>query len=63
MSAKKKTVWFEVEEGESIEDCLKRLAAAGYRVAGRMEEPVFMEKDGEYVPIRQLIKFKGILDE
>lgn len=63
MSTKKKTVWFEVEEGESIEDCLQRLAAAGYRVAGRMEEPIFMEKDGEYVPIRQVIKFKGILDE
>jgi hypothetical protein len=63
MSAKKKTVWFEVEEGESIDDCLNRLAASGYRVAGRMEEPVFMEKDGEYVPIRQLIKFKGILNE
>ncbi|MCM3711459.1 NETI motif-containing protein [Sporosarcina luteola] len=63
MSTKKKTVWFEVGEGETIDDCLQRLAAEGYRVAGRMEEPVFMEKDGEYVPIRQVIKFKGILDE
>ncbi|MCG7345623.1 NETI motif-containing protein [Sporosarcina sp. ACRSL] len=63
MSTKKKTVWFEVQEDESIEDCLNRLSDAGYRVAGRMEEPVFMEKDGEYVPIRQVIKFKGILDE
>lgn len=63
MSAKKKTVWFEVAEGESIAECLQRLSAEGYRVAGRMEEPVFMEKDGEYVPIRQVIKFKGILEE
>ncbi|MFC5603868.1 NETI motif-containing protein [Sporosarcina koreensis] len=63
MSAKKKTVWFEVAEGESIEECLQRLSAEGYRVAGRMEEPVFMEKDGEYVPIRQVIKFKGVLEE
>lgn len=63
MSTKKKTEWFEVAEGESIEECLQRLTAAGYRVAGRMEEPVFMDKDGEYVPIRQVIKFKGILDE
>ena len=63
MSTKKKTVWFEVEEGESIDECLQRLAAAGYRVAGRKEEPVFVEKNGEFVPIRQVIKFKGILDE
>ncbi|WP_262177023.1 NETI motif-containing protein [Saccharococcus sp. Marseille-Q5394] len=63
MSTKKKTVWFEVGEDETIDDCLRRLAAEGYRVAGRMEEPVFMEKDGEYVPIRQVIKFKGILEE
>lgn len=63
MSTKKKTVWFEVGEGESIDECLQRLAAAGYRVAGRMEEPIFAEKDGEYVPIRQVIKFKGILGE
>lgn len=63
MSTKKKTVWFEVGEGESIDECLQRLAAAGYRVAGRMEEPLFEEKNGEYVPIRQVIKFKGILDE
>ena len=63
MSTKKKTVWFEVQEGESIDECLQRLATAGYRVAGRIEEPVFMEKDGEFVPIRQVIKFKGILDE
>jgi hypothetical protein len=52
-----------VQEGESIDECLQRLATAGYRVAGRMEEPVFMEKDGEFIPIRQVIKFKGILDE
>ncbi|MCG3086417.1 NETI motif-containing protein [Sporosarcina cyprini] len=60
---RKKTVWFEVEEGETIEECLNRLAAAGYTVAGRKEEPVFMEKDGAYIPVRQVIKFKGILNE
>lgn len=63
MNAKKKTVWFEVEEEETINDCLQRLSAAGYSVAGRKEEPVFQEVDGEYVPIRQIIKFKGILSE
>lgn len=63
MSSKKKTVWFEVEEGETIAECLQRLSAAGYSVAGRKEEPVFKEEAGEYVPIRQIIKFKGILSE
>ncbi|MBB4825556.1 hypothetical protein HNO89_002790 [Sporosarcina luteola] len=60
---RKKTVWFEVEEGETIEACLQRLANAGYSVAGRKEEPIFIEKDGAYVPVRQVIKFKGILNE
>ena len=61
--SRKKTVWFEVEEDETIEDCLNRLAAAGYMVAGRKEEPVFMEQNGEYIPVRQVIKFKGIINE
>lgn len=59
----KKTVWFEVGEEESIDDCLKRMAADGYTVAGRKEEPLFTEMNGQYVPVRQLIKFKGILTE
>lgn len=63
MSSKKKTVWFEVDEGESIGDCLQRLSAAGYSVAGRKEEPIFQEVDGKYVPIRQVIKFKGVISE
>ena len=61
--SRKKTVWFEVEEKETIENCLKRIADEGYLVAGRKEEPLFAEVNGEYVPIRQLIKFKGILIE
>ena len=60
--SKKKTVWFEVQDGESIEDCLNRMVAEGYMVAGRKEEPLFEEVNGEYIPIRQLIKFKGILN-
>ena len=59
--SKKKTVWFDVEEEETIDDCLKRMAAEGYTVAGRKEEPLFTELNGEYVPVRQVIKFKGIL--
>lgn len=61
MSTQKKTVWFEVEQGESIETCLERMAAQGYIAAGRKEEPLFEEIEGKYVPIRQVIKFKGIL--
>lgn len=60
--SQKKTVWFEVGEKESIDDCLKRMAAEGYTVAGRKEEPLFTEENGQYVPVRQLIKFKGVLD-
>ncbi len=56
----KKTVWFEVGEEESIDDCLKRMAEDGYTVAGRKEEPLFTEVNGQYVPVRQLIKFKGV---
>ncbi|MFS0577508.1 NETI motif-containing protein [Sporosarcina sp. 179-K 3D1 HS] len=60
---KKKTVWFEVAADETIEECLERMASEGYVVAGRKEEPVFTEVDGEYVPVRQRIQFKGILNK
>jgi hypothetical protein len=56
---KKKTVWFEVEENETIDDCLKRMQEQGYMPMGRREEPVFQEVNGEIVPIRQIIQFKG----
>lgn len=57
----KKTVWFEVEEDETVELCLARMAQAGYAPTGRKEEPLFQELNGELVPIRQIIKFKGTL--
>lgn len=57
----KKTVWFEVEENEQVADCLERMEKEGYAIAGRREEPLFQEIDGEIVPVRQIIKFKGIL--
>ena len=56
----KKTVWFEVQEDESVEACLERMKQEGYMPAGRKEEPVFEERNGQPVPVRQLIKFKGI---
>lgn len=56
---KKKTVWFEVKEHESIDACLTRMKSEGYVPTGRREEPVFQEVNGEIVPIRQIIQFKG----
>ncbi|MET0785571.1 MAG: NETI motif-containing protein [Paenisporosarcina sp.] len=56
---KRKTVWYEVEEHETIDECLERMKSEGYMPMGRREEPVFQEVDGEIVPIRQIIQFKG----
>lgn len=55
----KNTVWFEVEEHESISECLDRMKAEGYAAVGRKEEPLFKEIGGQPVPIRQIVKFKG----
>lgn len=59
--SQKKTIWFEVMENESIEECLQRISEAGYHVIGKKEEPLFQEVNGEITPIRQIIKFKGNL--
>lgn len=55
----KKTIWFEVQEHETMEDCLNRMKEEGYMAVGRKEEPLFEEINGEPVPVRQIIKFKG----
>ncbi|KIL46992.1 NETI motif-containing protein [Jeotgalibacillus campisalis] len=59
--------WFEVEEHETIEDCLKRMSDLGYMPVKRMEEPIFKEiKEGSSVknePIRQRIRFQGVKNE
>lgn len=55
----KKTVWFQVEEHETMEACLERMKKEGYMPVGRKEEPLFEERDGQAIPIRQIIKFKG----
>lgn len=57
----KKQVWYEVEENETIEQCLDRMNKDGYMPFGRKEEPVFHIVDGEPTYLRQKIKFKGIL--
>ena len=47
-----------MEDEETIEDCLKRMAAEGYTVAGRKEEPLFAEVNGEYVPYGKSLSSK-----
>ena len=59
----KKQVWYEVEENETIEQCLERMNKDGYMPFGRKEEPVFHIVDGEPTYLRQKIKFKGVLIE
>ncbi|WP_088103334.1 NETI motif-containing protein [Halalkalibacter urbisdiaboli] len=65
--AKKKKLKFNVEDNETISDCLNRMEKEGYQPVRRMEEPVFEEKkvngQVEYVPIKQRISFEGILKE
>ncbi|TMU84780.1 NETI motif-containing protein [Bacillus sp. BHET2] len=59
----KKKLLFEVQDKETIADCLDRMKEMGYTPVRRMEKPVFEEqKEGkktEYVPIRQAIVFEG----
>ena len=62
-SLAKKQVWYEVQENETIEQCLDRMKKEGYMPFGRKEEPVFEEINGEPVYLRQKIQFKGILSE
>ena len=61
MSKKKKM--FEVEENETIAQCLERMQKEGYMPVRRMEEPIFKEeiKEGkkEYLPIGRKIRFEG----
>lgn len=59
----KKQIWFEVEESETIEQCLERMKKAGYMPFGRKEEPIFHLVNGEPTYLRQKILFKGILLE
>jgi hypothetical protein len=56
---------FAVETGESISDCLDRMAKEGYTPVRRMEEPVFHEvkRNGRLEPEvkEQRIIFEGKL--
>ncbi|WP_175986573.1 NETI motif-containing protein [Bacillus sp. Marseille-Q1617] len=59
----KKKLLFEVQENETISDCLDRMKEAGYMPVRRMEKPVFEERKyggkTDVVPVRQTIVFEG----
>lgn len=63
----KKKMQFEVQENETIEQCLDRMKQQGYSPIKRIERPVFQEvkNDGEinYEPIGRKIVFEGQLME
>lgn len=61
MAKQQKQIWFEVQENETIEQCLERMRKEGYMAMGRREEPIFHMVDGEPVVLRQKIEFKGII--
>ncbi|MEG0260542.1 MAG: NETI motif-containing protein [Lysinibacillus sp.] len=56
----KKQMWYEVEENETIEQCLERMKRDGYMAVGRKEEPMFHLVNGEPTYLRQKIKFKAV---
>lgn len=63
----KKKIQFEVQENETIEQCLERMKHEGYAPIRRIEKPIFQEvKNGSetiYEPIGRQIVFEGKLIE
>ena len=57
----KRQIWYEVEENESIEDCLTRMRQDGFIAVGRKEEPIFHLVNGEPTYLRQKIQFKAMV--
>ncbi|MCA1022095.1 NETI motif-containing protein [Halobacillus litoralis] len=55
---------FEVQENETIDDCLDRMKKQGYMPVRRMEEPIFREeiRNGEKVmePVGKMIVFQAV---
>lgn len=64
---KPKKKMFELQENESIHECLDRMKLEGYHAVKRIEKPIFqeVENDGkmEYTPIDRQIVFEGRLTE
>jgi hypothetical protein len=64
MSKGKKKMLFEVQENETIDQCLERMKKEGYTPVRRIEKPIFQEvKTGDeiqYEPIGRQIVFEAI---
>lgn len=65
MTSKKKI--YEVEENETVSDCLDRIKKDGYMPVKRIEKPIFQEKVEEggvsYEPVARKIVFEARLGE
>lgn len=61
MPEKPKKKKFKVEETENLSECLERMRTEGYSPVRRMEQPVFIEKNGERIVDHQEIIFEGRL--
>ena len=63
--AKPKKQRFELQDNESISECLERMKREGYFPIKRTEKPIFkeVENDGqtEYIPVARQIIFEGKL--
>jgi hypothetical protein len=63
----KRKMQFEVQENETIEQCLDRMKQQGYTPVRRMEKPIFQEvKNGNetnYKPVGRQIVFEGKIIE
>jgi NETI protein len=68
MSKEKKKMNFEVQENETIEECLERIKKLGYVPTRRTEKPIFQEvikgSETAYEPVgRQIIFEAKIIDK
>lgn len=63
----KKKMQFEVQDNESIDDCLERMKKMGYVPIRRTEKPIFQEvvngKETSYEPVGRQIVFEAVLNE
>jgi hypothetical protein len=67
MSKGKKKMQFEVQDNETIDDCLERIKNQGYVPIRRTEKPIFQEvKKGSettYEPAGRQIIFEAVISE
>jgi hypothetical protein len=63
----KKKMQFEVQDKESIDDCLERMKKLGYVPIRRTEKPIFQEvvngKEISYEPVGRQIVFEAVSAE